>query len=164
MISIVAQPMFCAMLSSVGSTEPRRPTRPRSVTMAGAPVAAPNRGEAPSSDRPERRSRRRSPLAPARPIQPSSRSARPVSGPNRLMPRLPHRASWSMNPQRPRRLGGEGERRLVAAARRPRSVIVGVDVRRTSQAPYAGITRSGSVGRRTCAVVRTPPSQPTNEV
>jgi hypothetical protein len=29
------------------------------------------------------------------------------------------------------------------------------------QAPYAGITRSGSVGRRTRAVVRTPPSQPT---
>jgi len=31
----------------------------------------------------------------------------------------------------------------------------------TLQAPYAGITRSGSVGRRTRAVVRTPPSQPT---
>ena len=29
------------------------------------------------------------------------------------------------------------------------------------QTPYAGITRSGSVGRRTRAVVRTPPSQPT---
>ena len=92
MISMVAQPMFCAMLSRVGTTDPRRPTRPRSATMAGAPVVAPNTADAPSRTAP--RVQPTTMAAMARPTEPTVVATRaPVSGPNRLMPRLPHMAS-----------------------------------------------------------------------
>jgi hypothetical protein len=92
MISMVAQPMFCAMLRIVGSTEPRRPTRPLRVTMAGAPVLVPITAEAP---------RRIAPMPQpttiahsASPTDPAVVAiSAPVSGPNKLMPRLPHRAN-----------------------------------------------------------------------
>jgi hypothetical protein len=96
MISMVAQPTFCAMFSRVGTTDPRRPTRPRSETIAGAPVLAPMTAEAPSKIAPSPQ-----PMtiaAMASPTDPAVVAiSAPVSGPKRLMPRLPHIASWSVN-------------------------------------------------------------------
>ena len=94
MISMVAQPMFWAMLSSVGATEPRRPNSPRSDTMAGAPVVAPKIAEPPSSSAPIMQPTTTAAMASA--TEPVVRAiTAPVSGPNRLMPRLAHIASWS---------------------------------------------------------------------
>ena len=159
MISIVAQPTFWAMLSRVGTTEPRRPTSPRSDTMAGAPVVAPNIAEAPSSSAPRPQPTTMARMArPTEPVVVATRA--PVSGPNRLIPRLPHIASWSTKPSG---RGGSVVRVSGASAAPVRGVVSGG--RRSERradidaAPYAGITRSGSVGRR--ARVRTPPSQPT---
>ena len=98
MISIVAQPMFWAMLSTVGTTEPRRPTRPRSETMAGAPVVAPKTAEAPSSDGAQSAADDDGQRWPGRTEPVVVATSAPVSGPNRLIPRLPHMASWSMKP------------------------------------------------------------------
>jgi hypothetical protein len=96
MISIVAQPRFWAMFNTVGMTDPRRPTRPRSETMAGAPVLTPNRAEAPSSTEP-----RAQPTTMARidsPTEPTVVAINaPVRGPNSEMPRLAHKANWSVN-------------------------------------------------------------------
>ena len=97
MISIVAQPMFWAMFRIVGTTEPRRPSSPRRATMAGAPVVAPIIAEAPSSSAP--RAQPTTMAAMARPTEPVVvATSAPVSGPNRLIPRLPHMASWSTKP------------------------------------------------------------------
>jgi hypothetical protein len=96
MISIVAQPTFCAIFSRVGTIEPRRPTRPRSETIAGAPVFAPMTAEAPSKIAPSPQPMRIA--ASASPIDPAVVAiSAPVSGPKRLMPRLAHIASWSVN-------------------------------------------------------------------
>ena len=159
MISMVAQPTFWAMFSSVGTTEPRRPTSPRSDTMAGAPVVAPNMAEAPSSSAPSPQPTTMASTArPTEPVVVATRA--PVSGPNRLIPRLPHMASWSTKPS------GRGG-----------SVV------RTSGASVAAVreagvrrTQVGGGGRHRCSSLRrhypvrfgrsagprcTPPSQPT---
>src|SRR5215207_6540306 len=147
MISMVAQPMFCAMLSTVGTTEPRRPTRPRSVTMAGAPVVAPMIAEAPSRIAPSPQPTTIAAIA--SPIDPAVVAiSAPVSGPNRLMPRFAHIASWSLNRSG---LGGSVVRvsgASVAGRSGASRVLFGLDVTDIA-APYAGIIRSGSVGRRT---------------
>ena len=96
MISMVAQPMFWPMLSTVGATEPRRPSSPRSDTMAGAPVVAPNRADVPSSPAPMVQPTTMAPIASQTdPVVAAIRA--PVSGPNRLMPRFAHMANWSKN-------------------------------------------------------------------
>ena len=114
MISIVAQPMFWAMLSTVGRTEPRRPSMPRIETMAGAPVVAPKTAEAPSSVAPSAQPTMIARMASGTEPVVVATSA-PVSGPKRLIPRLPHIASWSMKAERPGRFGGEDQRRFGAA-------------------------------------------------
>ena len=97
MISIVAQPMFWAMLSRVGTIEPRRPSMPRIETMAGAPVVAPKTAEAPSSVAPRAQPTTIAAMASGtEPVVVATRA--PVSGPKRLIPRLPHMASWSRKP------------------------------------------------------------------
>ena len=45
--SNTAQPRHCAMFSTVGTNEALAPSRPRSSTMAGAPVFAPSTSDAP---------------------------------------------------------------------------------------------------------------------
>ena len=126
--------------------------------MAGAPVVAPTIAEAPSSSAP--RAQPTTMAAMARPTEPVVVATRaPVSGPNRLIPRLPHMASWSTKPS-----GRGGSVVSVSGASTARASAAS-DVREIGcgngheDPPYAGITRSGSVGRR--ARVRTPPSQPT---
>ena len=92
MISIVAQPMFWAMFKMVGATDPRRPSSPRSATIAGAPVVTPNMADAPSSSAPSPQPTTIAVIArPTEPVVATTRA--PVSGPNRLIPRLPHIAS-----------------------------------------------------------------------
>ena len=96
MISMVAQPMFCPMLRIVGTTDPRRPSNPRSDTIAGAPVVAPKTADAPSSSAP--RQQPTTMAAIARTTEPAVVAiSAPVSGPKRLMPRFPHIANWSEN-------------------------------------------------------------------
>jgi len=92
--SVVAQPMFCARFSTVGTVEPRRPSRPRSAIMAGAPVVAPNAADEASSADPistpstiATKARVNDPVA--------SATVTPVSGPNRLIPRFAHNRTWS---------------------------------------------------------------------
>ena len=111
MISMVAQPMFWAMLSNVGSTEPRRPNMPRRETMAGAPVVAPNIADPPSS---------RAPIAqPTTTAAMASPTEPVVSGDQRPGERAeqadaevgPH-GQLVDEPQRSRRIGREVERGL----------------------------------------------------
>ena len=65
--------------------------------MAGAPVVAPITAEAPSRIAPIPQPT--TIAACASPTEPAVVAiSAPVSGPNRLMPRLPHRANWSVNP------------------------------------------------------------------
>ncbi len=147
MISIVAQPTFCAMLSTVGTTEPRRPNRPRNETMAGAPVVAPNIAEAPSSNAPMAQPTTTATIAsPTDPVVKTTRA--PVIGPNKLIPRFAHIASWSRNPSG---RGGSVVSCSGASSRGGADGAVLVERAETDMrsTPYAGITRSGSVGRRT---------------
>ena len=151
MISMVAQPMFWPMFSTVGAIEPRRPSSPRRETMAGAPVVAPKSAEVPSRPAPRVQPTTMAPMASqTEPVVAAIRA--PVSGPNRLMPRFAHMANWSKN--RSGR-GGSVVRTMGASGRRAEpgapSTVVGaeVDVAISENPPYAGITRSGSVGRRT---------------
>ena len=90
--------MFWAMLMVVGSTDPRLPNMPRMVAMAGAPVTEPNTADAPSTTPPSAqptavatRANVRSPVA--------ATINAPLTGPKRLMPKLPHIVVWSNHPK-----------------------------------------------------------------
>ena len=97
MISIVAQPMFCAMFSTVGATEPRRPNRPRRLAIAGAPVCEPNTAAPPRTRAPipQPTTTASSPFS-SDPVYAATRA--PVTGPNSEIPRLPQRVNWSRKP------------------------------------------------------------------
>src|SRR3954468_3261610 len=140
-ISKVAQPTHCTRFSAVGSAEARRPSSPRSSTIVGTRSRAPAAAAGP---------RRTAPIAAPTTIAPivvdSGRPGRTTktaaTGSSRLTPRLAHRPKES---RRPRAAAGAWSRVRGASP-------VGALVRTSSEvlmvAPYAGITRSGSSGRR----------------
>ena len=146
-ISKVAQPTHCTRLTTVGSAEARRPSRPRSSTIAGTRSRADGAAVSPSSAPP-----RTAPTTTAATVTASGRPGRTTkaaaTGSSRLMPRLPNRPAVSRSPS----AASGGSARVSGAS--PAGRADGTTV--LIAAPYAGITRSGSDGRRHVQ----PPSQP----
>ena len=98
MISIIAQPMFCAMLSTVGTTDAPRPNRPRNPTIDGVPVWAPMPAAPPSNRAPTSVPSAHAASPPTSEPTDWVTSA-PVSGPNRVTPNDAHMAVWAPAPR-----------------------------------------------------------------
>ena len=134
-ISKVAQPRHCRTLSPVGRALARRPSSPRSSTIAGTRSRAAGAAVRPSSTAPIT-----APTAMASRLTPSGRPASTTkdaaTGSSRLTPRLAHRPRVSRRPSSCE----AGSARVRGASARA-AVIVNVS-------PYAGMTRTGSSGRR----------------
>jgi hypothetical protein len=141
--STAAHPTHCARLSTVGSIEARRPSSPRSSAMAGAPVAAPGTAAAPSRSEP-----RTQPSTIAASAAGRLSGGRPTTGASTktaaagsvsVTPRDPHSEAWSRQPSC---CGGMLVRSSVSGASLTCAVVAIVTT------PYAGMTRTGSGGRR----------------
>src|SRR4051812_39314535 len=125
--SNVPQPTSCTTLSTDGIHDRTPPNRPRSSTMAGAPVAAPGIAESPTIALPI-----------TVPTTVASTAAPTVSGgapagrrtastpakPRRLTPRLAQNAPWSRNP----RVLGTGPSRVGATSATGVSALVGLEL------------------------------------
>ena len=123
--SNVPQPMSCTTLSTEGIHESTPPNRPRSTTIAGAPVRAPGIADSPTMALPIRvpttvatsAAEMVSGGAPA-----GCRTARTPAKPSRLTPRFAQKAPWSSSPSD----RGTGPSRVGATSSAPRgrSVVV----------------------------------------
>ena len=144
-ISTAAQPTHWAMLSAVGIQEPRRPSSPRKSTIEGAPVSAPGTAASASTAVPRTVPTRTAVMAAARVSGGRSAEGRrtkaAATGMVSVMPRLPQREAWSLNP---RGRGGASSRVSGASCV---SWVTDFAVE-SIHPPFAGITRTGSCGRR----------------
>ncbi len=147
--SKVAHPRHCTRLSPVGSQDARRPSRPRSSTIAGTRSRAPGAAVSPSSAPPSS-----DPTATASRVTPSGRPASTTNdaatGSSRLTPRFAHspnvsRSPWSATGSSASTTGASGGG-LVRV-----TLLVTVS-------PYAGMTRTGPTvdGRSAVLSARSP--------
>src|SRR6478609_5049565 len=100
--SNTAQPRHCAMFNTAGTNDAFAPSRPRSNTMAGAPVFAPSTSEAPRISPPSIEPTTIAVTAAGRlsgPAPNGVRIDRAPAKPSRLTPRFPQKPSWSSRPR-----------------------------------------------------------------